>query len=345
MRSARGRGRRNRATSAVVALTGAALLFAGCGKREVLFTGQDDTATTASTVAGSALLPLPVDIRQAKVVTVGSDLSYPPMESIPAGTQAPQGFDVDVANAIGAKLGVQFAFQNVKFSDLVSGLVAEHYDIVMSAMKDTGVRRDAGIDFVDYLQSGVVLVVRKGNPKKIATPADLCGRSVGVLQGTLQADLATSQATECAKTAGGTTTTLKGASGTTSTTRPRTTTTGKSVTGKTATTVARGKLTVQPYADDATALAKLKANVATANLDELAPAANAVLTQPGVFEIAGEQIQAVPFGIGVRQADNQLRDSIVSALRAIVADGTYAQLLEKWGLGLGAVPSIDINTG
>ena len=60
-----------------------------------------------------------------------------------------------------------------EFEGLVAGLVNTDYDVVMSAMKDTGARRDAGVDFVDYFQSGVVMVVQKNNPKKVASPGSL----------------------------------------------------------------------------------------------------------------------------------------------------------------------------
>jgi polar amino acid transport system substrate-binding protein len=276
------------------------------------------------------------------------------MESFQPNTQTPQGVDVDLANAMGQKLGVQFVFQNAKFEGLVSGLVARQYDVVMSGMKDTGTRRDAGVDFVDYFQSGIVMVVQKNNPKKINSPGSLCGQTVGVQQGTPQEDLLRSQAAECATTTSGSgsTTTVKGAkpsvkgagssSTTTTTTRPRsskgTTTTVKGA-------LAQGKLTVQTFPDDATALAQLKAGRLTALLTDLPAAANLLAQQPAAIQLAGDQIQPVPFGIAVSKDNGQLRDAISGALHAIIADGTYGQILAKYQASAGAVADATINTG
>src|SRR5439155_3260949 len=139
---------------------------------------------------------------------------------------------------------------------------------------------------------------------------------------------------------------VAGAKSTSSTT---TSTTAKPKSKGTTTTVkgglAQGKLTVQAFPDDATALAQLKAGKLTAHLTELPLAANALLQQPAAFDLAGDQIQPVPYGIAVRKEDAQLRDAIAGALKAIIADGTYAQILQKYAVGVGGVADAAINTG
>src|SRR5438874_1525198 len=220
MHAKRPRGQTRAVTTGLLVAAIVGPLLAGCGKRPVLFTGEE--SSTSAPGAGTTVIQaftLPFAIQRSKVVKVGSDIAYPPMESFQPNTQTPQGVDVDLANAIGQKLGVQFTFQNAKFEGLVTGLVAKQYDVVMSAMKDTGARRDAGVDFVDYFQSGVVMVVQKNNPKKVASPGSLCGRIVGVVKCTPQEDLAKSQAAECATTVA----------------------TGSTVKGKTSSTVAGAK--------------------------------------------------------------------------------------------------------
>jgi ABC-type amino acid transport substrate-binding protein len=176
---------------------------------------------------------------------------------------------------------------------------------------------------------------------------------VGVQQGTPQEDLLRSQAAECANTVASTTTvkgaktTLKaGATGSSTTT----TTTAKSKSSKGTTTtvkggLAQGKLTVQTFPDDATGLAQLKAGKLTALLTDLPSAANVIVQQPAAFQLAGDQIQPVPFGIAVPNDDTQLRDAIAAALHAIIADGTYGQILAKYQVAGAAVADASINTG
>ena len=63
------------------------------------------------------------------------------------------------------------------------------------------------------------------------------------------------------------------------------------------------------------------------------------------FEVVGEQIQAGPLGIGVSKDEPELRDALQQALQAIIDDGTYAELLEKYDVPLGAVDRATVNGG
>ena len=55
--------------------------------------------------------------------------------------------------------------------------------LAMSSLTDR-VDREQVVDFVDYLNVGIGLLVAAGNPKKIDTLDDLCGRTLAVEVGT-----------------------------------------------------------------------------------------------------------------------------------------------------------------
>ena len=48
--------------------------------------------------------------------------------------------------------------------------------------------------------------------------------------------------------------------------------------------------------------------------------------------IARPKVDAGPYGIAIRKGDTQVRDAIQSALRALMADGTYNRILAHWNL-------------
>ena len=92
-------------------------------------------------------------------IVVGSDTAFPPFENVESGTTV--GFDVDLMNAIGEKLGVTVEFKSYKFDALITGVQAgTEFDMIASAMTITEERKQS-IDFSDpYINSNQSLTVR-----------------------------------------------------------------------------------------------------------------------------------------------------------------------------------------
>jgi polar amino acid transport system substrate-binding protein len=50
-------------------------------------------------------------------------------------------------------------------------------------------------------------------------------------------------------------------------------------------------------------------------------------------------------GIAVGKEETELQNALADGVRALVADGTYAKLLDKWSLTPSAIPEVQINGG
>ena len=240
-------------------------------------------------------------------IVVGSDIAYPPVEFYEEGTQNATGLDVDLCNAIAEEMGRDGCeFRNVTFDGLIPALNAGRFEIIMSAMSDTPERQEQ-IDFVDYFNVGTSILVAKGNPEGIESLDDLCGKTIGLQRGTTQEEVANEQKSKCQ---------------------------------------ANGSdLEVLTFDTDVDAQQALRAGRSVADMNDFPVAAYVAEQSGGEFEVVGDQIDAGPYGIGVRKEDTELRDAIQDALEAIIEDGTYDEILEKWNVSQGALKTAAINGG
>lgn len=111
---------------------------------------------------------------------VGSDTSYPPFETLEGDKVT--GFDVDLMNAIGEKLGYKVIFVTANFDGLIPSLNAKKFDAVASAMTITEDRKKE-IAFSDpYINSNQSLTVKADSG--IKTTKDLKDKVVGAQTGT-----------------------------------------------------------------------------------------------------------------------------------------------------------------
>ena len=270
------------------------LLLAACGST---------TTTTTTTTPGGAPTP---DLKVPGVLTVGSDTTYPPQESIDTATNKAVGFDVDLITAIAKNMGLQANVVTTKFDTIIDDLNNKRFDVVISAVSVTPDRQKK-VDFVPYFNAGESLLVQAGNPKNIKGLSDLCGQSVGVQTGTIeQADLQT--ASNACKTAG----------------KPEI------------------KMVVL---QDQTAVIQLLANQRVVATYQDSPVTDYYNKQhPGQFAVGGSVINAGLEGIVIRKNDAPMFNAVKAAFDKLKADGTYKQLIAKWGLTNEAIAMVDRRT-
>lgn len=113
-------------------------------------------------------------IRKAGVIRVGTEGTYAPFTYHDETGQL-AGFDVEIARAIAAKLGVKAEFLEGKWDGLIAGLDADRYDVVANEVSITEARK-AKYDFSEpYIVSKAALIVRDDDTS-IKDFADLKGK-------------------------------------------------------------------------------------------------------------------------------------------------------------------------
>ncbi len=123
------------------------------------------------------------------LVRVGVDPNYPPFESVDEGSGGLRGFDIDLLTEIAVVHGWELEFISVHFDELLPGIAAGRFDLVISAVTITA-QREAVVSFSDpYYLADQVLSVPAGDSTTHSLE-DLRGRRVGVLAGSTGEDLA-----------------------------------------------------------------------------------------------------------------------------------------------------------
>jgi polar amino acid transport system substrate-binding protein len=182
---------------ALVALVG--LLVTGCGgggNATTSAASATTTGTTTSTVNSQIAAEVPAKVKSKGTLTVAADATYAPNEFIGANGKTVEGMDPDLADALAGVLGLKIKVVNASFDTIIPGLASGKYDLGMSSFTDSK-EREKVVDFVTYFSAGTSFYVKAAGGPTINSLADLCGHSVSVERGTVQADDSTAQSKKC----------------------------------------------------------------------------------------------------------------------------------------------------
>ncbi|MEU3511297.1 ABC transporter substrate-binding protein [Streptomyces longwoodensis] len=294
-----------------------ALLLTACGD-QTDSGGKGGSSESGKANSAPLFSKLPKKIQDAGVVKVGTNAEYAPMEYQEGGKIV--GVDPDIAAALGEKLGVTFQFTSGSFDGLITSLNSGRYDVAISSITDTPARQNGldesgkklgpGVDFVDYFKAGTAVYVQKGNPKKINSIEDLCGQTAAVQRGTTYEQALQKQSKSC--TDGG-----------------------------------KKKITIESFDNDTEAQTRVKSGGAVAGVNDYPVAVDLARKADGgnAFQVVGEQVDAGPFGIAVNKDNKELTSALEAAVNAIIEDGTYKKILDKWGAQSGSLDKAAVNGG
>lgn len=294
--------------SALTALALTATLSA-CGSDSLGGSGSSGTGTGGSssmatgTADASLAAMVPADIKSKGTLTVGSDASYAPNEYLEGGTKV-VGMDVDLFNAALAKLGLKANWQNANFDTLILGVTSGKYDAAASSFTINADRLKQ-VNMISYFTAGSQWVTAKGNPNKV-DPDNACGLTVGVQKGTVQVDDLTARSKKC--------------------------------TGS-------GKEAINQVVeqDQSKVTADLISGKVQAMVADSPVALYAVKQTGGKLEAVGKIYDSAPYGIVVAKDQSDFAKAIAAAFTAMEKDGSYKQILAKWGQESGAITTFEVN--
>lgn len=261
-------------------------------------------ALLASTVVQAESLP--ERIKSAGKVVVANQPNYPPMEYKDPATNTLMGVDIDLGLALAKQLGTTVEWADIGFEQMISSLETGRVDLIHSGMSDLPKRRDT-LDFVDYMKSGAQFYTSAARKEEFKTPADFCGKTVGMSRRTSFPD-------ETAK-------------------------------WSTANCEAKGLAAIKVVGTEGSADAR--AQLKQGRLDGAVQGSETLpylmALEKDTYAIVGEPITAVYQGIAFSKKDPALRDAYAGALKAIMASGEYQAIFAKHGLDGTMLDGIYIN--
>jgi polar amino acid transport system substrate-binding protein len=116
-------------------------------------------------------------------IVVATDATWPPFESINETSKQIEGFDIDLFNAIAAKVGLEIQYTNVGFDPLLAGMAQGSYDAAISSITITPGRAAQMLFSDPYFTAGQTITVKKDNTSITGQPS-LVGKKLGVQLGT-----------------------------------------------------------------------------------------------------------------------------------------------------------------
>jgi polar amino acid transport system substrate-binding protein len=250
-------------------------------------------------------IELPPDIAKQGSLKVAVVPNYPPMEFHDPATNTLTGFDVELGEALGRKLGVKIAWQETSFDQLMPAIATGRVDAILTGMTDLASRQDTAT-FVDYLRNGPRFFVQQSRATEFKDARGFCGKTVGASRRTSFPKLiaAWSEA-HC----GGDPIKFVGTEGS---------------------------------ADARTQLRQGRLDAAVQGGETLPYMMD---LEPGAYVPIGDVFAAQFTGLALGVKEKALQQAVADALDALIADGSYRALLAKWKLTDYGVEKATINAG
>jgi polar amino acid transport system substrate-binding protein len=291
---------------AIVGFAGAAALtfsMGACGAKQSANPTGAGPSVTA-TVDAALAAKVPAAIKADGKLIVGTDSTYAPAEFLDTDGKTVVGFDVELFTAVAAKLGLKAEFVSAQFGDIITGVNSGKYEVGVSSFTINTARKGQA-NMVSYYQVGTQWATKKGNPAGIAID-NACGKKIAVQKDTVQVDDITARSKKC-------------------------------------TTAGKPGITIDQFPGQDAATAAVVSAKDDAMLADYPVTAYAVTQSGGQLEPLDKMYDAAPYGYVIAKDQSAFAAVVRDAVKALIADGSYKTVLDKWKVADGAVTDSAIN--
>ena len=282
----------------------AVLAVAGCGSSKSSSTSTSTSASAAPGEVPSIAALVPAAMKAKGTVNIATEAQYAPNEFVAPDGHTIIGMSPDLMKALLGVMGLKPNTINSNFETIIPGLQAGRYDLGVSSFTDTK-EREKVVDFVTYYSAGVSFYAKTASNPGVKTIADLCGKAVAVEKGTTEQEESEQQSKKCKQ---------------------------------------EGKKSVNVLVFPGQNPVNLAVSSGRA---ELGMAGSPVVAYQikqanGAFKLIGESYGFAPYGIAIPK-NSGMQQPLLAAMKYVIANGTYMQILTKWGIQGGAIKTPEIN--
>ena len=256
----------------------------------------DNSEAESTTGDDSAAADDPWDkIVEKGEIVLGMDDAFPPMGYTDTTTGEIIGFDVDVATEVFSRLGVELKLQPIEWSTKEMELDGGNVDLLWNGYSYTEERAEKQTLSDAYMKNNQVILVKEDSSYQ--SLADLAGKSLGVQSdSSAESALESEEATEFRESLG----------------------------------------EIVPIDDYSKAILEIQNGLIEAIAIDEVVARFYLTNDPGAYRILEkedgtvESLAVEDYVIGFRKGDQALCDKVNETLKEMKADGTLAEISEKW---------------
>ncbi|MCB5909869.1 ABC transporter substrate-binding protein [Streptomyces pinistramenti] len=313
---------RRRTLSAVAALAAGCALLTACGdgrasgddavpagaKGSTLNIGPDQHRIRGKKDAAAAAL-VPQRVRRAGALRIGVEAgSVPPLSFYASDDRTLIGVEEDLSTLVADTLGLKPQFDPLSWENLFVGLDSGKLDAVFSNVTVTEDRKQK-YDFATYRLDELAMEAKKGSGWKVRGPKDVAGRTIAVSSGTNQEKILVDWSEQNER-------------------------------------AGRKPVDIKYFQKNSDTYLALQSGRIDGYFGPNPTVAYHVKTAGqtesiGHFSGGGDRIQGKI--AATTKKGSGLADAYAAALRKTIADGSYAKVLDRWGLSAEALTTSQVN--